>query len=61
VWDRCAGERRRSASEALCQLDDVYDCWVEGCAGLGDPGLSRPQGPTAPPEFADAPMAKLIM
>ena len=29
--------------------------------GLGDAGLARPQGPTQPPEFADAPMAKLVL
>jgi DinB superfamily len=50
-----------TANEALRQLDHEYEMWVEGVRGLGDAGLARPQGPAAPPEFADAPMAKLIM
>jgi hypothetical protein len=50
-----------TAEEALRQLDDAYDMWVEGVRGLGDAGLARPQGPTQPPEFADAPMAKLVL
>jgi hypothetical protein len=50
-----------TAKEALRQLDDAYDMWVEGVRGLGDAGLARPQGPTQPPEFADAPMAKLVL
>ena len=45
VWDRCAGERRRSASEALCQLDDAYDCWVEGCARPWRSGAFPAAGP----------------
>ena len=50
-----------TAQEALRQLDDAHDTWVEGVRGLGDAGLTRPQGPTQPSEFADAPMAKLIL
>ena len=50
-----------TAKEALRQLDDVHDMWVEGVRGLGDAGLVRPQGPTVPPEFADAPMARLVL
>ncbi len=50
-----------TAKEALRQLDDAYGNWVEGVRGLGDAGLARPQGPTAPPEFADAPMARLVL
>jgi len=50
-----------NANEALRQLDDTYDTWVKGVRGLGAAGLGRPQGPTQPPEFADAPMAKLIL
>ena len=50
-----------TAQEALRQLDDAHDKWVEGILGLGDAGLSRPQGPTQPSEFADAPMAKLVL
>lgn len=50
-----------TAEEALRQLDDTHDRWVEGVRGLGAEGLAQPQGPTQPPEFADAPMAKLIL
>jgi hypothetical protein len=50
-----------SAADALGQLDDTHDVWVEGVRRLGDAGLARPQGPTQPPEFADAPMAKLVL
>jgi DinB superfamily len=50
-----------TAKEALRQLDDAYDIWVEGVRGLGDEGLARPQGPTSPPAFADSPMARLVL
>jgi ketosteroid isomerase-like protein len=50
-----------TAKEALRQLDDAHDRWVKGVRSLGDAGLARPQGPTVPPEFADAPMARLVL
>jgi DinB superfamily len=50
-----------TAKEALRQLDETHDAWVAGVRGLGTAGLARPQGPSQPPEFADAPMAKLIL
>jgi hypothetical protein len=50
-----------TADEALWQLDDAHDTWVDGVRGLGAAGLARPQGPTQPAEFADEPMAKLIL
>jgi hypothetical protein len=50
-----------SAEGALRQLDREYARWVDGVRDLGSAGLSMPQGPTQPPEFADAPMAKLIL
>lgn len=50
-----------TAKEALRQLDETHARWIEGVRGLGAAGLARPQGPTQPPEFADAPMAKLIL
>jgi hypothetical protein len=50
-----------TADEALHQLDAAYAAWIEGVRTLGDAGLARAQGPTQPPEFADAPMAKLIL
>jgi hypothetical protein len=50
-----------TAKEALHQLDDAHGAWVQGVRVLGDAGLARPQGPTQPPEFADAPMARLVL
>ena len=50
-----------TADEALRQLDDTHDGWVEGVRGLGADGLARPQGSTQPLEFADEPMARLIL
>jgi hypothetical protein len=50
-----------TANEALRQLDGAHDMWVEGVRGLGVAGLAGPQGPTSPPEFADAPMARLVL
>ena len=50
-----------TAKEALRQLDDVHDMWVQGVGGPGDAGLVRPQGPTVLPGFADAPMAWLVL
>ena len=50
-----------TAKEALQQLDHEHGIWVSGVRNLGTAGLIRPQGPTQPPEFADAPMAKLIL
>jgi hypothetical protein len=50
-----------TAEQALRQLDHAHDEWVVGVRGLGDTGLAAPQGPTVPPEFADAPMARLVL
>jgi hypothetical protein len=50
-----------TAEEALRQLDREHGAWVQGVRSLGTTGLIRPQGPKQPPEFADAPMAKLIL
>ena len=50
-----------TAEEALHQLDHVHDTWVAGVRGLGETGLTRPQGPAVPAEFADAPMARLVL
>ena len=50
-----------TAQEALRQLDDEHDAWVEGVRALGAEGLARPQGASQPPEFADSPMAKLVL
>lgn len=50
-----------TAKGALRQLDDGHDAWVSGVRSLGAAGLARPQGAISPPEYADAPMAKLIL
>lgn len=50
-----------TAEEALRQLDDGHDAWVSDVRSLGTEGLTRPQGTNSPPQFADAPMAKLIL
>jgi hypothetical protein len=50
-----------TAQEALRQLDDGYDAWISDVRNLGAAGLARPQGAMSPPEFADAPLAKLIL
>ena len=50
-----------TAEEALQQLDDAFDRWIDGVKSLGQEGLAEPQGPTASPAFANAPMVRLIM
>ena len=50
-----------TADEALRQLDHEHDLWAAGVRSLGADGLARPQGPTQPAEFADAPMARLVL
>ena len=50
-----------TAEKALQQLDDVYGTWVSGVRALGTAGLAEPQGPTSPAEFADAPVARLVL
>jgi hypothetical protein len=50
-----------TADAALRQLDDAHDTWINGVRNLGTTGLAEPQGPHQPPEFANLPMAKLIL
>lgn len=50
-----------SARGALRQLDDGHDAWISDVRRLGAAGLARPQGALSPPEYADAPMAKLVL
>ncbi|ASW55549.1 DinB family protein [Plantactinospora sp. KBS50] len=50
-----------TAEAALRQLDHGYDAWVRDVRGLGAAGIARPQGELSPPQFADAPIAKLIL
>lgn len=48
-----------SATEALRQLDEQYEIWIEGVRSLGAAGLAQTQG--YPPAFAHAPVAKLML
>jgi hypothetical protein len=48
-----------SAEDALRQLDDEYELWVDGVRNLGTAGLAQPQG--HPPAFAHAPLAKKML
>ncbi len=48
-----------TAREALRQLDDEYETWLNGVCNLGTAGLAQPQG--EPPAFAHAPMAKKVL
>jgi hypothetical protein len=50
-----------TAKEALGQFDHEYGTWVQGVRNLGTEGLTRAQGPSSPPEFADAPVARLVL
>jgi hypothetical protein len=50
-----------TAEGALRQLDAGHDAWVRDVRGLGAAGLARPQGAMSPPEYADAPMARLVL
>src|SRR6266542_3716364 len=50
-----------TAEGALRQLDDGHDAWVRDVRSLGAAGLARPQGAIAPPEYADAPMARHML
>jgi hypothetical protein len=50
-----------TAEDSLRQFDEAHDAWVEGVRGLGDAGLAEPQGPSQPAQFADAPIARLVL
>ena len=50
-----------TAEGASRQLDKGHDAWVSDVRSLGTAGLIRPQSAISPPEFADAPIAKLIL
>jgi hypothetical protein len=59
--DRPAIDYSGTAEEALRQLDEGHDAWISDVRSLGAAGLARPQGAISPPQFADAPLARLIM
>ena len=50
-----------SAGGALRQLNKGYDAWINDVHILGDVGLARPQGALSPPQYSDAPIARLVM
>ncbi len=50
-----------TADGALHQLDDGHDAWVRDVRAVGTSGLVRPQGALSPPEYADAPIARLVL
>ncbi|MGW1062242.1 DinB family protein [Micromonospora rubida] len=50
-----------TAEAALHQLDDGHEAWICDVRQLGAAGLAQPQSAISPPEYADAPMAKLIL
>ncbi|MFP5021792.1 DinB family protein [Pseudonocardia phyllosphaerae] len=49
-----------TAGEALAQLDEQYDRWLDGVTALGADGLARPCGPAEGP-YAEAPLATLVL
>ncbi len=49
-----------TAAEALAQLDEEHDRWVDGVRSLGEDGLAHPCGPAEGP-FAELPMAALVL
>lgn len=59
--DRPAIDYPGTAQEALRRLDEGHDAWISEVRGLGTTGLTRPQGAISPPQFADAPLARLVM
>jgi len=59
--DRPAVTFPGTAAEALRQLDEGHDAWIKDVRGLGAAGLAQPQGTLSPPEYANAPMARLVM
>lgn len=50
-----------TAETALRQLDEGHDAWIRDVRELGTVGLTQPQGSFSPPEYADTPMAKIVM
>lgn len=49
-----------TADEALAQLQEHYERWVDGVRALGEDGLARPCGSAEGP-FADAPLGALVL
>jgi hypothetical protein len=50
-----------TAEEALGQLDEAYGRWMAGVRGLGADGLARPCGLAEGEEYAEVPLAALVL
>ncbi len=50
-----------TAAGALRRLDEGHEAWVGELRQLGAVGLGRAQGSLSPPQYAAAPMAKLVL
>lgn len=50
-----------TAERALLQIDTAFAEWIDGVRNLGEGGLAAAQGSTSPPEFADAPVVRVIL
>jgi hypothetical protein len=60
TWDVQLVDWPATADDALALLDDTYDAWRDGVAGLGDEGLAKAVGPAEGPH-ADRTFAALIL
>jgi DinB family protein len=49
-----------TAAEALAQVDEGYERWIQGVRSLGEEGLQRACGPAEGP-FAEHPMSELVL
>jgi hypothetical protein len=59
--DRRLVEYSGTAEGALRQLDEGHHAWIDDLRRLGAAGLVRRQGDLSPPQYADAPMARLVL
>jgi hypothetical protein len=50
-----------TAAGALQQLDEGHDRWIAGVRSLGIEGLARPVGDAEGPEYAESPIAELVL
>jgi DinB superfamily len=54
-------EYAETAAGALRQLDEGHDRWIAGVRSLGEQGLARAVGPAEAAEYAETPMAELVL
>jgi hypothetical protein len=50
-----------TAAAALGQLDEAHDRWITGVRSLGEQGLIRPIDPAEGADYAESPMAELVL